>query len=91
MRGVAVGLYCAVVDPFDPSVSTHGIATRETQTMFDGRIGGPRTWLGTLNLGSVGAMGLEFGAVPLVRPGRPDSWACAVVLVGICNLLTCFK
>jgi len=92
MRGVVVGLYCAVVDPFDPLVSVHLLTTRETLTVFDGRIGGPRTWLGTLNLGSVEAMFLESEAVPPVRSARPYAWACAVVvLVRICNLLTRFE
>jgi hypothetical protein len=78
MRGVAVGLYCAVVDRFDPSVSAHLAATHETQTVLDGRIGGPRTWLGRLNLGSVEAMLPASDARPPIHRARPFSWAGAV-------------
>ena len=83
MRRVAVGFHCAVVDLFDPSVSERVAATGERRTVLDGRIGGPRTWLGKLNLGSVHAMRPASDAMAPVRPVRPCSWAGAGGLVGI--------
>jgi hypothetical protein len=52
MRRTAVGLYCAVVDQFDPLGVDATIAVRETQAGFNQRAEGLRTWLVALNLGS---------------------------------------
>jgi hypothetical protein len=53
MQVPAVGFYCAVVERFNPLVSTRMIAARETQVVFDRLAEGLRTRLGALNLGSV--------------------------------------
>ena len=52
MQGIAVGLYCAVVDRLDLLVSTRPIAACEIQGVFNQRAGMLRKWLGALNLGS---------------------------------------
>jgi hypothetical protein len=52
MQVEAVGLYCAVVERFNPLVSTRMIAARETQAVFDRLAEGLRTRLGALNLSS---------------------------------------
>ena len=53
MRGVAVGLYCAVVDRFDLLVATRRDVARKTQAVFNRRVESLRPWLGALNLGVV--------------------------------------
>jgi hypothetical protein len=52
MPGTVVGLYCAVVEPFELLVSSRATAARETQAVFNRRAESLRTWLGALNLGS---------------------------------------
>jgi hypothetical protein len=53
MPGTDVGLYCALVERFDPLVSTCTTAARESQAAFNQGAGSLRTWLCALNLGLV--------------------------------------
>jgi hypothetical protein len=66
MPATAVGLYCAVVDRFDPFGSTRTIATRETQAVFNQRPKNLRTWGEALNLGLVECRGRERLRAPRV-------------------------
>ena len=63
MRDASVGLYCAVVDQFDRTVSMRTTRAGEMRVVFKQRAEGLRPWLGALNLGSVDAV-----------PGGARSW-----------------
>jgi hypothetical protein len=70
MLDASVGLYCAVVDQFDLTVSTRTMPAGEMRVVLNQRAGGLRPWLGALNLGSVdavpgGAWSWFYSAAPL--------------------------